>query len=76
MPTPFADIAWPSGDRYWLANARVPACFLADTAPAMSIDAEGVVRWSYVSPLDVNPGADGILMALDRIAPRKQAVPA
>jgi peroxiredoxin len=28
------------------------------------IDAEGVVRWSYVSPSGVNPGADGILKAL------------
>ena len=25
------------------------------------IDAEGMVRWSYVSPVGVNPGADGIL---------------
>ncbi len=28
------------------------------------IDAEGIVRWSYVSPVGVNPGADGILRAL------------
>ncbi len=28
------------------------------------IDAGGVVRWSYVSPIGVNPGADGILHAL------------
>jgi peroxiredoxin len=31
------------------------------------IDADGIVRWSYVSPVDVNPGADGILRALERI---------
>lgn len=31
------------------------------------IDPEGVIRWSYVSPIDVNPGADGILRALDGI---------
>jgi peroxiredoxin len=31
------------------------------------IDAEGVVRWSYVSPVGVNPGADGILRALDEL---------
>src|SRR5271169_3596921 len=24
------------------------------------IDAEGIIRWSYVSPVGVNPGADGI----------------
>ncbi len=32
------------------------------------IDAEGVIRWSYVSPLGINPGADGILDALDKLA--------
>jgi len=29
------------------------------------IDGDGVVRWSYVSPVGVNPGADGILQALE-----------
>lgn len=33
------------------------------------IDAAGVIRWRYVSPLDVNPGADGILDALQAIQP-------
>jgi peroxiredoxin len=31
------------------------------------IDADGVVRWSYVSPVAVNPGADGILRALENL---------
>src|ERR1700674_5963750 len=31
------------------------------------IDAEGIVRWSYVSPVGVNPGADGILRALESL---------
>jgi peroxiredoxin len=31
------------------------------------IDALGIVRWSYVSPVDVNPGADGILRALENL---------
>ena len=31
------------------------------------IDANGVVRWSYLSPIDVNPGADGIFAALDTV---------
>jgi peroxiredoxin len=31
------------------------------------IDADGIVRWSYVSPVDVNPGADGILRALENL---------
>lgn len=29
------------------------------------IDPEGRVYWSYVSPIGVNPGADGILQALE-----------
>jgi peroxiredoxin len=32
------------------------------------IDGDGVIRWSYLSPIDVNPGADGILNALDQLA--------
>jgi peroxiredoxin len=28
---------------------------------------DGIVHWSYVSPLGVNPGADGILKALEEI---------
>ena len=32
------------------------------------IDGDGIVRWSYVSPVGVNPGADGILRALDGLA--------
>jgi peroxiredoxin (alkyl hydroperoxide reductase subunit C) len=34
------------------------------------IDGEGVIRWSYLSPVDVNPGADGILAALEEIQGR------
>ncbi len=30
-------------------------------------DGEGKIHWSYVSPTEVNPGADGILAALDRL---------
>jgi peroxiredoxin len=29
------------------------------------LDEAGVIRWSYLSPIDVNPGADGILNALE-----------
>ena len=29
------------------------------------IDAEGMIHWSYLSPGGVNPGADGILSALE-----------
>ncbi|RWR11339.1 redoxin domain-containing protein [Paenirhodobacter populi] len=31
------------------------------------IDGEGVIRWSYLSPVGINPGADGILDALDAL---------
>lgn len=31
------------------------------------IDGDGVIRWSFVSPIDVNPGADGILRALESL---------
>jgi peroxiredoxin len=33
------------------------------------IDAEGMIRWSYCSPVGVNPGADGILRALEALKP-------
>ena len=31
------------------------------------IDKKGTIRWSYVSPIAVNPGADGILEALESL---------
>src|ERR1700736_214129 len=39
------------------------------------IDAEGTIRWSYVSPIGVNPGADGILAALEALPSSKQEGP-
>ena len=36
------------------------------------LDGDGVVRWSYVSPIDVNPGADGILEALEKLSGEKE----
>lgn len=32
------------------------------------IDSGGVIRWRYVSPVGINPGADGILKALTSLA--------
>ncbi len=32
------------------------------------IDKNGVIAWSYCSPIGVNPGADGILEALEGLA--------
>ena len=31
------------------------------------VDGKGIIRWSYVSPVGINPGADGILTALEDI---------
>jgi peroxiredoxin len=31
------------------------------------LDADGIVRWSHISPIDVNPGANGILEALEKL---------
>jgi alkyl hydroperoxide reductase subunit AhpC len=36
------------------------------------IDSDGVIRWSYVSPMGVNPGADGILNALEALPSSKE----
>jgi peroxiredoxin len=38
------------------------------------IDAGGVISWSYLSPVDVNPGADGILAALERMTPAQRGM--
>ncbi|MDB5358254.1 MAG: Alkyl hydroperoxide reductase subunit C-like protein [Phycisphaerales bacterium] len=35
------------------------------------IDENGVIRWSYVSPMGVNPGADGALRALEALHPEQ-----
>ena len=37
------------------------------------IDGEGIVRWSYVSPIGVNPGADGVLKALEDLSVKEEA---
>jgi peroxiredoxin len=35
------------------------------------IDPAGVIRWSYLSPVGINPGADGIFKALAAMLPGK-----
>ncbi len=37
------------------------------------IDDKGIVRWSHLSPDGVNPGADGILSALEGLKSKQQA---
>jgi peroxiredoxin len=36
------------------------------------LDAGGVIRWNHLSPDGVNPGADGILKALDALTPEQR----
>lgn len=31
------------------------------------LDEEGIIRWNYLSPVGINPGADGILDALEEM---------
>lgn len=35
------------------------------------LDKEGIISWSHVSPMGINPGADGILSALEKF-PRER----
>ena len=32
------------------------------------IDRHGVIAWSYLSPVEINPGAEGILEALEKLS--------
>lgn len=32
-----------------------------------AVDEEGIIRWAYLSPVGMNPGADGILDALEQM---------
>jgi peroxiredoxin len=36
------------------------------------LDAAGLVRWNYLSPVGVNPGADGIFEALEGLTPEQR----
>jgi len=36
------------------------------------IDGNGLIHWSYVSPIGVNPGAAGILAALETLPAKKK----
>ena len=53
------------------AVARLYGVYRADEGTSeralFVIDPEGVIRWSYVSPIGVNPGAEGILAALEEL---------
>jgi alkyl hydroperoxide reductase subunit AhpC len=36
------------------------------------LDEKGIIHWSYLSPMGINPGADGILEALEDLDKSKQ----
>src|SRR5215813_8764208 len=36
------------------------------------IDVDGTIRWSYLSPLEINPGAEGILDALEALDSKRE----
>jgi peroxiredoxin len=59
------------------AVAREYGAYLSDVGEnaraLFVIDAAGTIAWSYVSPTGVNPGADGILRALDDLKAKEQA---
>ncbi len=57
----------PKGEvarRYGAYRARDGFCERA----LFLLDGEGIIRWSYCSPVGVNPGADGVLGALESLA--------
>ena len=61
----FATASVPLANR--LIHARQKLDWRSERA-LFVIDGAGVVRWSYVSASGVNPGADGILRALEALA--------
>ncbi|MET0281996.1 MAG: redoxin domain-containing protein [Steroidobacteraceae bacterium] len=54
------------------AVARAYGVYAAGTGTSeralFVIDGAGIIRWSYLSPIGVNPGADGILTALESLS--------
>ncbi len=46
---------------------------IGESARALFVlDADGIVRWTHLSPDGVNPGADGIFAALDALTPEQR----
>ncbi|MET7418196.1 redoxin domain-containing protein [Dactylosporangium sp. NPDC005555] len=63
----------PKGDvarRFGVYNEQTGVCERA----LFVLDGDGVVAWSQVSPPGVNPGADGILNALEGMASERRPV--
>lgn len=36
------------------------------------LDENGIIHWAYESPIGINPGADGILNALEELSEKKE----
>lgn len=56
---PKGEVAKKFGVYDWQAGLSERALFV--------VDAQGMIHWSYLSPDGVNPGADGILSALETL---------
>jgi peroxiredoxin len=56
----------PKGEVARLYEVYDPAEGICERA-LFVVDGEGIVRWRYVSPIGINPGADGILDALEKL---------
>ena len=60
----------PKGDtakKYGAYNHKEGQCERA----LFVIDGDGIIQWSFLSPVAINPGADGIIEALENITTKK-----
>jgi peroxiredoxin len=57
---------------YGVYNEKAGTCQRA----LFVIDADGIIHWSYISPIGVNPGANGILSALEDLKAKSQTTAA
>jgi peroxiredoxin len=62
----------PKGEVARTYNSYRPGEGIADRS-LFVIDPDGVVAWSYCSPIGINPGADGILRALEELSARSKS---
>jgi alkyl hydroperoxide reductase subunit AhpC len=74
-----AELLGISVDGVWCHAAfardrRLHFPLLADFEPKGEVlDRQGTIAWSYCSPIAVNPGADGILDALEQLSQKENA---
>jgi peroxiredoxin len=57
----------PKGDIAYLYGVYRDEDGVAERA-LFVIDSKGIVHWSYISPIGVNPGANGVLAALESLS--------